>query len=347
MNKLDFSLNEYLDIYHDEGAVSPSSVKTMKYNLLRVLKIIDKIPFNKSHDEPILLKTADFEEINTIKDKIEEQSLNTQAQSFVAINFILNLFKETHAIIRIKKIYTDLAKKVQYKLNNKIGKNELTEKEKENWIDFEELKAQYILYANKLEFNDNYKFQNKTFFNLRDTLLMGLFVLMPPTRIGNYRDMLIRKKVSRRTYNKKYNYLVIDEDKYSMIFNQYKTAKQLGEIKIKITDEIIIKLLEQYLLERDLFNALNKINNNYKLFTNKHGEFLAQSQITNGLKKISKEICDKELSCNMFRHIFLTDYQSKEHTIEQKIEMARLVGQTYNAPIMEKYKKISNEVHFD
>ena len=57
------------------------------------------------------------------------------------------------------------------------------------------------------------------------------------------------------------------------------------------------------------------------------------------LNTTSKHIFGKELSCNMFRHIFMTHYLKQNMDIHSNRRVALLMGQSYNPTMMEKYVK--------
>ena len=124
---------------------------------------------------------------------------------------------------------------------------------------------------------------------------------------------------------------------YELVFNQYKTSQYLGQIDHTIDENnIISKILPRYIEVRDNF-----INNkkNLTLFVNKEKRDMTQSNITDTLKYITRKVVDKELSVNLIRHIFISDYLSLNHTIEEKRQIANFMGQTYDATMMEKYNK--------
>ena len=67
---------------------------------------------------------------------------------------------------------------------SKIQSKEFKEGEKENWIEYPELKKKVE------ELSTEYLTKKKAFTAFRNFLIVCLYVLMPPARIGNYLDMI-------------------------------------------------------------------------------------------------------------------------------------------------------------
>ena len=220
----------------------------------------------------------------------------------------------------------------------------MTEAEKENWIDYPELRKKWIeLIKNKLSNISG------TFTEWRDITMVSLFILIPPTRIGNYETMRIRflKTMEAKSLKQDRNYLMINEKtgtpKYTLCFNKYKTARFIGQTCEEITDETMIKVLDKYITLRLHLQPINKykFNDTDTLFINTEKKQLSQSYITETLKKTTKKYIDKKLSCDLFRKIFLTNFlNDNSKSIEDRKKMAKTMGQQYAPSTAETYRKI-------
>lgn len=322
-------VNYYMDVNPNRSA---STYSVMKFNLIRLEKITKK----DIND----LSITDFENIKKVIKLFEHYALNTQIQTIMGIKTFLK-FKEAPEILLSK--WNEVLKTQCETTKQVIEKNEMTDNEQLNWVEYPVLKERIKdFYENKFwqEIEGNNLNDYSKYKWIRDFLLLCFYTQLPPTRIGNYQFMKIRlkKKRSATSLDKKQNYLMINGDEtFVLVFNQYKTSKFLGQIAHTIEeDNIISKILPKYLEVRENF-----INNkkNLTLFVNKEKRDMTQSNITDTLKFITRKVVDKELSVNLLRHIFISDFLSHNHSIEHKKKIANFMGQTYDATMMEKYNK--------
>ena len=323
-------VNYYMDVNPNK---SESTYKVMKFNLIRLEKITEK----DIND----LSVEDFENVKKVIKLFDYRyALNTQIQTIMGIKTFLK-FKEAPQTLILKwnevlKVHCDKTKKI-------IEKNEMTENEQKNWIPYPELKEKMNnFYENEFnQYLDNNKLNDYQKYKwIRDFLLLCFYTELPPARIGNYQFMKIKHKNKRSatSLNRKHNYLMVNGDgTYELVFNQYKTAKYLGQIDHIIpSTNIISQILPRYLEVRANYIISNRI---LTLFVNKDMKDMTQSNITDTLKFITRKVIDKELSVNLIRHIFISDFLSQNHTIEEKKKIANFMGQTYDATMMEKYNK--------
>lgn len=311
---------------------SESTYSVMKFNIVRLEKIT-KLDIND-------LTIKDFENINETIKKFSHYALNTQIQTVMGIKTFL----------KFKRAKENLIDKWNIELKSLcdetkiiIEKNIMTPKEEKNWIDYPILKEK-IKYFFENEFFQELEKENLTDYTkykwIRDFLLLCLYTELPPTRIGNYQFMKIRyeKKRLATSLDKKQNYLMINkDDSYELVFNKYKTSKYLGQIDHVIKkNNILSKIIPKFLEIRSKYVKNKK---NLTLFVNKINNDMTQTNITDTLKFITRKIVDKELSVNLLRHIFVSDFLTHNHSIEHKKEIAFFMGQTYEATMMEKYNK--------
>ena len=76
---------------------------------------------------------------------------------------------------------------------------------------------------------------------------------------------------------------------------------------------------------------------------NKDGSPMSQTRFTAALTTVSKRLLGKELSNNAFRHIFITDFLSKNPSLNEKIRVMRLCGQVYKPNSADIYQKNCEE----
>ncbi len=346
-------IQDYIDLFrHQNPDLSENTFKTMNTNFRRLLKIfdiktIDDIGNNIGNGNDYLQSP------NKVVNKIKSMyALNTTIQTLLAINKYLELYSlgvdeyddNDNDVIGIIPTYIknfDRYIKVCCNRNQQIiNENKLSSKEKNNWINYETLNKLFKIYIDK-GLPNNLSIQDQ-FYYYRNLLITALFILIPPTRISNYQLMNIHYGLG--TKNEKLstmrNWLLIHNNNFFVLFNQYKTSKHLGSVHKKIGDT------ENELLLKTLFNKYLDIRSEIApeacniLFINIYCSEIQQHKFTDILKQTTKKIFDKEISCDLFRKIFITNYMKIPHSITQNTETAKFMGQTYNATMMEKYRKI-------
>ncbi len=333
------SVQDIINYFMDKNPnKSASTYSTMRFNIIRLEKITQK----DIND----LSKKDFMNIKQIMTDMDTYSLNTKIQTLMGIKLFIR-FKEDSGESKsdLENTYNEELKKLCATKQEKEEKNEMTENESKNWIDYEDLKDKMNqFYDYTLEgFINNGGTDYDKFSVIRNFMLLALYIYLPPTRIGNYKDMVIRIQKTRKgsSLDKKYNYLMVHNENettsYSLVFNQYKTSRFIGQINHKINNSKLDKIIGIYLDRRA--NFVNKKSNTTFLI-NKDKKIMTQSNITDTLKYISRKIVGKELSVNLLRHIYLTYYLSLNNSIENNKKTAHFMGQTYDATQMEKYKKL-------
>ena len=308
-------VNNYLD---NNKSKSKSTKTTFITNIKRLEKFL-KTNFDEWNNNT-------FKNVDTILDNLlEDYSNNTNILNILTIIRYLEYKKVKGNLV---EEYKEVLNELVDERNNNDNKQILKDNEKDNWIHYEELK-------NKVEEKaEEYLSRKKAYSDFRNFLILALFTLQPPTRIGNYLNMKYKVKTKREVdrLNKKYNYITPDQNgKWKMIFNNYKTSKYLGKVILKVDNDILNNLITKW------FNDYNKSR---KVFLNNvSGKPISQTNFTNAQKSISKKIIGKELTTNLFRHIYLTWFLSKNPSIEEKQKIAQLVGQKYKVSRMELYER--------
>lgn len=343
-------INQLIRTYRQESenALSEKTYLTMKRNFERIEMIFDKTT------QEIELKELD--KVEEIVAKIDKNyKLASKIQTILGIKKLIASFENTPQQYSIFIKWVDELKKNVNQRNEKIGNNEMTPNEEKNWIDYEDLKEKFVENLYKTVLDNQYIVNNiviskapKLFFELKRKLLLAFYILIPPARIENYQNLLVRhsknlKKKSSISLNKNYNYLTILENKnYELIFNKYKTSKLLGKVKRIIPkDSELGMLIKNFLFVR---RGVVLHNDGFLFSCNESSKKpMTPANFTTFLKKSSKLIFEKELSVNLFRHIFISYISKKSLSINDKKEIALFMGQTYNPTQQEQYRKIKNK----
>lgn len=193
--------------------------------------------------------------------------------------------------------------------NTQQTKQEKTETQKENWIDWP--KILQIREKLKNETQHIWKKANPTpddLQHLQQYILLATYTMIPPRRSLDFANMKI-KNVDENTDNS----LSLNK-KPMFTFQHYKTAKTYG----KQTEEV----------PKDLLTILKKWikiipTDQEHLFFNKMGQSLTPSAITYILNNIFD---GKKVSVSMLRHAFLSNKYENTPALADMVETAAAMG---------------------
>lgn len=240
--------------------------------------------------------------INFIKTKYK--NLNSQRTKLTMIGAVL---QEVKTYSKYAKIYKHQAYILNQEIEGVTDKNLTTDKEKKNimkWTDIKNL----------------WKDEN---INLNDRILMGIYTVIPPRRI-EMAELLTYTKTSKNLDSNK-NYLYIKGNTANLLMQKYKTSKFYGKTNIELSNKPeFVKLLKQYISKNNI----------------KSGDLVFKKQ-TNFSKYLSdtfKRHIGKDISVNILRHSFITNYLSKPRSLEHKKITAKLLGHNINT--LEKYNRL-------
>jgi len=190
-------------------------------------------------------------------------------------------------VVTDNKIYRDLMIDDINDYNIEIGKQEKNDKQKESWVDNEDIKN--IFSELEKESKYIYKKKNKSDRDLQDiqqfiilSLLGGVFI--PPRRSKDYVDF----KILGIDKNKD-NYI----ENNKLFFNSYKTAKFYGQQSIEIPKEL-----------NNILKKWIKINPTEYLFFDSNKNKLSNVKLNQRLNKIFE---GKKVGVNQLRKTHLTD----------------------------------------
>ena len=282
--------------------LSPNSLKVYTLNLQKIFKGID-------------LDNEDITVKNIAKKKEEIYKFLVAYPDNTARNYMNALIMFIKTLDgKNDKLLEDLGErrdKLHTTYKNKVANHEKSDKQKENWLEWEDIQQVFKDLQNQVKaLRLKVKNKQKTLspaekMIFQDYLLLGLFVLQPPTR-NDYAEM---KVLTRKEYNamnetekEASNYYIKDtKGKSSFIYNEYKTKKKYGKKERTVPQD----------LER-IINAWLKINDTGYLLITRSGTPLTANGITKHLTRIFKKEVGKNISSSMLRHIYLSSKYGEE-----------------------------------
>jgi hypothetical protein len=208
-------------------------------------------------------------------------------------------------VLSEKKDYRDQMLEDIKEYNIETSKQKKTETQKTHWITNKEIKEKY----DELKKNAMLKWKLKNISmsdkqDIQDYVILSLMsgILIPPRRLKDYIDFKIRNLDD----NKNYNY----RSGSKLYFNSYKTAKTYGEQIISIPP-VLVRLLIKW----------STINDNDFLLIDTNNKPLCNVKLNQRINKIF----NKKVSCNAFRHTYLTekygDLINKKNELKEDFKM--------------------------
>ena len=201
-------------------------------------------------------------------------------------------------------------------LNKSLKENTTkTEKETENWISQDDVKAKFgSLCPIVGSLQKKKKITAEEWAELFNCLVLGLYTLQAPRRNADYQKMMVLKKNVPEILEQMN---VLDLEKNKFLFSNYKTkgTYKIQEVDINPELRAIIDLyLKFHPLKKDL-----KVG--FPLLTDFEGRHYGNN---NDMTRILHRIFDKKIGSSMLRKIFLTD--KYKDTMEDMKEDAQKMG---------------------
>ena len=201
-------------------------------------------------------------------------------------------------------------------LNKSLKENNTkTEKETENWISQDDVKAKFgSLCPIVGSLQKKKKITGEEWSALFNCLVLGLYTLQAPRRNADYQKMMVLKKNVPEILEQMN---VLDLEKNKFLFSNYKTkgTYKIQEVDINPELRAIIDLyLKFHPLKKDL-----KVG--FPLLTDFEGRHYGNN---NDMTRILHRIFDKKIGSSMLRKIFLTD--KYKDTMEDMKEDAQKMG---------------------
>jgi hypothetical protein len=282
----------------------------MKSNLKR-LETVLKVPFED-------WKVSDFEDDDELTDDlVESYSLNSTIVTLNAAKIWLMSKKASEKVINE---YTEMIQIMGTEKDSQAQKQQKSETEEDLGEDFD-----WEIMTSKIRKYITNNLGTAKRIKLKQLLLLGLFGLQPPARIGNYLNMYVHRGIGSKLDSDK-NYLMKDKGKLKFIYNKFKTSKHIGKTDVIIEDPLLIEVLMKYIKTLEGKNPL--------LID------MSQSQVTNNIKAITKKVFGTAFSVNTFRHSFLTWFMGTNPSIDEKKRVITSIGQVFKASTTDKYVRV-------
>ena len=238
--------------------------------------------------------------------KIETYSPNTQKALYATLASVLSLFADRPGFKKIHQFYYDkMMGTVKDMKENGPPTSEKTEKQKENWITWDEVKKKKDELGEAVKkFLGQKSITPEQFQTLLQHTVLSLYTDNPPRRNLDYMEMNIRKaKTKPEDLPKDKNYLVVTGGKPTeFVFNKFKTMKKYGQQTVQITPELA-GALEMYLKHHPGLKGNKGKTVECRFLVNVDGTALTAP---NAITRILNTVFGKKIGSSMMRHIYLS-----------------------------------------
>lgn len=229
-----------------------------------------------------------------IKEKLDDiKNPSTRKNTLSAIMGVLNANKKTPKTLL--NYYGNMMKDAMNVARTYENSNTKTERQEENWIDWEDVVKRYEKLNRSVDalLDEDTKQEIMRDKSNRErvarVMLLALYVLIPPRRTLDYFEMYVDDADDNRQKN------YYDRETNEFVFNNYKTAKYNGQEKIKVPDDL------KSVLDRHI--EFYDIKKGEKLLRMGMGKPpTSATWVGNNLNILF----GKKISVSMLRHIYLT-----------------------------------------
>jgi len=214
-----------------------------------------------------------------------------------------------------KKDLQDKYSEIVANINKETNKtsNEKTEKQKENWMDKQEIIDIWDALQNVVKtFTNKKNLSEKQYNILLQFMILSLYTLINPRRNSDFMKMIVLKK-NEKDLSTDYNYLDLQTRQF--IFNQYKTKKTYSQ-QVENIPENLWNVIKLYL-------KFKPTETNYFL-CNFDGEPLPH---INSITLILNKIFGRKVACSMLRNIFLSEkFETLQPMLDELKQTADSMG---------------------
>jgi len=310
-----------------EKKLSESSIKLYLRNL------------EKLNDDLPLKNTAFLKDPEAILAKLSNYKENTKRGYLISICATLNLDKSTKPKQKLYDQYFKLMVDKNKELKEQEGKHELSETQKENWIDWKEVETKFTELKEKVDKFGTAKELNEHNYNtLLSYVILALYYYKQPRRNLDYQKMTVIK-ADDPALPTDTNYLAYDAKQF--VFNTYKTSKKSGQQKEDIP-EPLMAIINLYLKFHPLIKGKKPTKTSAVPFLVYYsGKPLDK---VNSITRILNKVFGKSVGSSMLRHIWLThkygntiqeqqkDAEAMGHSVAQQQDYVKTIPAAANPP---------------
>lgn len=264
--------------------------------------------------------------VEEIEKRISGYAESTQRALLATIVSVIGLYKDKATF---KKPYAHYYEKMmerskEARATAETNGNEKTEKQKENWISWEDIEKRKAEIAEDVsKFSTKKTIDSSQYERLLQYIVLSLYTEVQPRRNDDYLSMYIVKKWNDKMPTDK-NYLDVAGKQF--VYNKYKTAKKWGTQRQDIP-EPLWAVIQTFFKFHPLWKGLAKRKTDpIKFLVGSDGTPLVA---VNAITRLLNKVFGKKVGSSMIRHIFISDKYKNvmEEMKEDSLAMGHSVSQ--------------------
>lgn len=192
-----------------------------------------------------------------------------------------------------------------------------TEHENENWIDWKDL-LKLVKKKNETEPID------------QENLLLEIYTSIPPARLDFHNLLIVKPNYT--VSDPKQNYIqLISKTKAKLFLKDYKTSATNGIIETDLPVKFAKRIWEFVEQEPERVYLFEKNNG-------VHQPFASAETFGKYLKKCFHDLTGKNISVDLLRHSFITEFRKGDRTLKEKEKVAGIMGNS--VAVQENYRRV-------
>lgn len=295
---------ELSNLHNESYSGSSKATKTTFHqSLKRIEKLYDlKLP---ELQFSFILEPEEFIDLLTISNYSENTKLTT-------ITSIIKLLRIIDAPLNILNKWLIILKERTEARQNRD--NLILKKKLEVLLDYKDIReivekkaSAYLEDSANISFRDFQKF-----------FILSFFTLQIPVRIGNYVNMVVAS--TKDADDDELNLLIMEDDKYELIFNKYRTSHMLGKKTMLVSNELLQFLIDKWLTH------YNKLSTNLFIISPENKRPMNGKQLKENLELATKEAFGSSLSIDNIRSSYMKYINELDPDFQDKLDIANILG---------------------
>jgi len=309
----------------------------LKHNSLNLYVTSLRTLYKRLHGDDKDEMTVDFlKDKKTVMKDIETHCINSKKNILTAV--LVALSSEAKKDESLIEFYQLKLKELSEKYNSFLEKQEKTDTQKNNWIEYDTFIGVINGLLEKIKKGDflkKIKLSRPEYVLLQKYVILSFYQVFPMR--NDIADMKVLTKSKYDSIDKdeknKNNYFVTEQKGFKIYLNAFKNVSRIGTKTFDIPEKLgkIVKIWLKYNKSGYLFTLGNGLSP------------LSPNGVTKLLNSIFLKACDgKKISSSMLRHISISEKLKNEPTLVEKKKEEQKTEDTYmhSSAMNEKYRKL-------
>ena len=310
--------------------------RSVKLTTLKTYQVGIKKIFDMFNDGTITDNFDFLKDAKKIMDILNNEKLTTRKNRVGLILVLLGLDKDKYE--KAIEEYREIAKKLRTEHDDFINKQEKTDKQEANWIDYKE----YIKLLNKYRrifknhnLIDAKVISKKQYQMLQEYIFLTMYKEYPIRNVYSSIKVIEESDYDEIREEHKGNWLVLRNGvPYEIIIHDYKTESKYGMKTIKLNKKrAIVNALKVWLKHNKSGHLFTQLNDREKPYNT--------NAFTRFVQGIFEKEYGKKIGTTLLRNIIISHEKQNEPTIQEKEQKKQEIEDKYlhSSEMNDKYRK--------